>query len=72
MWDAVDADLGSAVVAYRSGAGEERSVSAKEVSSVALFNATPRRTFRWYFGRRHYSGTYWSATRQTRSRAERL
>jgi hypothetical protein len=22
----------------------------------------PWRTFRWYFGQRHYSGTYWSAT----------
>jgi acetyl esterase/lipase len=44
--DAVDVDLGSAVVAYRPAAGEERSVSAREVSSVALFNAAPWRTFR--------------------------
>jgi hypothetical protein len=62
--DAVDVDLGSAVVAYRPAAGEERSVSAREVSSVALFNAAPWRTFRWYFGQRHYSGTYWSATQR--------
>jgi len=27
-----------------------------------LFGAAPWRTFRWYFGQRHYSGTYWSAT----------
>jgi len=27
-----------------------------------LFRAAPWRTFRWYFGQRHYSGTYWSAT----------
>jgi hypothetical protein len=27
-----------------------------------LFHAAPWRTFRWYFGQRHYSGTYWSAT----------
>jgi hypothetical protein len=60
--DALDVDVGSAVVAYRPAAGEERSVSADEVSSAALFNAVPWRTFRWYFGQRHYSGTYWSAT----------
>jgi hypothetical protein len=35
---------------------------ASEVSSTALFRAVPWRTFRWYFGQRHYSGTYWSAT----------
>ena len=29
---------------------------------MALFRAIPWRTFRWYFGQRHYSGTYWSAT----------
>jgi hypothetical protein len=32
------------------------------VSPTALFRAAPWRTFRWYFGQRHYSGTYWSAT----------
>jgi hypothetical protein len=26
------------------------------------FAATPRRTFRWYRGQKHYSGTYWSST----------
>lgn len=62
MRDAVHVDLGSAAVAYRPAAGEERSVSAGEVSSVALFSAAPWRTFRGHFGQRHYSGTYWSAT----------
>jgi hypothetical protein len=37
-------------------------VPAGEVSPAALFRAAPWRTFRWYFGQRHYSGTYWSAT----------
>lgn len=27
-----------------------------------LRNAQPWRTFRWYKGQKHYSGTYWSAT----------
>jgi len=29
-----------------------------------LANSLPWRTFRWYYGQRHYSGTYWSATQQ--------
>ena len=61
MSGAVDVDLGSAVVVYRPAAGEERSVSAEEVSPDALLHAAPWRTFRWYFGQRHYSGTYWCA-----------
>lgn len=55
-------ELNTATVAYRPAAGEERSVSAEKVSPAALFQAAPWRTFRWYFGQRHYSGTYWSAT----------
>ena len=62
MSHAVDVDSGSAVVSYRPAAGEQRSVSAKDASPTALFRAAPWRTFRWYFGQRHYSGTYWSAT----------
>jgi hypothetical protein len=59
-----DVDVGSAVVKYRPAAGEERSVSAEKASLVALLNAAPWRTFRWYFGQDHYSGTYWSATQR--------
>ncbi|MGO9154456.1 TnsA-like heteromeric transposase endonuclease subunit [Mycobacterium sp.] len=62
MSDIVSVDLSSAAVAYRPAAGEQRCVPAGEVSPTALFRAAPWRTFRWYFGQRHYSGTYWSAT----------
>lgn len=62
MSESVRVDLSSAAVAYRSAAGEQRCVPAGEVSPAALFRAAPWRTFRWYFGQRHYSGTYWSAT----------
>jgi hypothetical protein len=58
----VDVDLGSAVVSYRPAAGEERSLPAQRVSAAALFEGVPWRTFRWYFGQRHYSGTWWSST----------
>jgi hypothetical protein len=60
--DSVEVDFVSAVVAYRPAAGEARSVAAKDTSAVRLFDAVPWRTFRWYFGQQHYSGTYWSAT----------
>lgn len=62
MSDSVGVDLDSAVVAYRPAAGQERPVPAKDASLTVLFRAAPWRTFRWYFGQRHYSGTYWSAT----------
>ena len=62
MSDAVDVDLGSAVVAFRPAAGVKRSIPAGDVSPTVLFHAAPWRTFRWYLGQRHYSGTYWSAT----------
>jgi hypothetical protein len=58
----VDVDLGSAVISYRPAAGEERSLPTQRVSSAALFDGVPWRMFRWYFGQRHYSGTWWSAT----------
>jgi hypothetical protein len=59
---AVDVDLGSAVVSYWPAVGEERSLPAERVSSAALFEGAPWRTFRWYYGQRHYSGTWWSET----------
>jgi hypothetical protein len=62
MSDIVKVDLSSAAITYRPAAGEQRCVLAGEVSTAALFRAVPWRTFRWYFGQRHYSGTYWSAT----------
>ncbi|MET8347116.1 TnsA-like heteromeric transposase endonuclease subunit [Streptomyces microflavus] len=34
------------------------------VSIDLLQSAVPWRTFRWYKGQKHYSGTYWSATMQ--------
>ena len=60
----VRVDLESAVVSYRPAAGEERSSSAGKASVEALLLAAPWRTFRWYFGQRHYSGTYWSSTQR--------
>lgn len=52
----------SAVVTYRPAEGEERCLSALKVSQASLFRAKPWRTFRWYYGQRHYSGAYWATT----------
>lgn len=58
----VGVDLDSAVVAYRPAAGEERSSPVSKASVSELLHASPWRTFRWHYGQRHYSGTYWSST----------
>jgi hypothetical protein len=62
MSEVVRVDLSSAAIAYRPAAGEQRCLPVGDVSSTALFRAAPWRTFRSYFGQRHYSGFYWSAT----------
>jgi len=62
MLDPDRVDIESAVIAYRPAVGEQRSMQAKDARPSELYAATPWRTFRWYFGQRHYSGTYWSTT----------
>ncbi len=50
-------------VCFRLPTGEVRERRPwGEVSAEALGAAAPWRTFRWYQGQKHYSGTYWSAT----------
>ena len=58
----VDVDVSSAVIAFRPAVGEERCLPADRVATSVLMAANPWRTFRWYLGQRHYSGTYWSST----------
>lgn len=62
MAQQVQVDVSSAVVSYRPAAGEDRSLPLTRVETEALYRASPWRTFRWYYGQKHYSGTYWSAT----------
>lgn len=47
---------------YRSGTGAEVSTSLDRVVVDEVVAGLPVREFRWYKGRRHYSGWYWSAT----------
>ncbi len=66
--ETTDIDLGSVepqgtVVKFRSGFnGSEVRRPWLSVSAQDLQGAAPWRTFRWYKGQKHYSGTYWSAT----------
>lgn len=56
--------VGQASVSYRSASdGHESSRKLGDVTSAALAGAAPWRTFRWVKGQKHYSGTYWSATK---------
>ncbi|MFI1801908.1 TnsA-like heteromeric transposase endonuclease subunit [Streptomyces sp. NPDC020379] len=47
-------------VRHRDGGIEERAWDT--APATFLHPAAPWRTFRWYEGQRHYSGTYWSST----------
>ena len=62
MPNQIEVDVSSAVVSYRPAAGEERTVPLAQAETSALYRASPWRTFRWYYGQKHYSGAYWSAT----------
>ncbi|MFF6875068.1 TnsA-like heteromeric transposase endonuclease subunit [Streptomyces sp. NPDC012474] len=53
-------DVTVSVRRRNSDAVEERAWVA--ASSDLLRSAVPWRTFRWYKGQKHYSGTYWSST----------
>jgi hypothetical protein len=45
--------------------GDVVEVPAHRATHDLLRSALPFRTFRWYYGQRHYSGSYWSATMST-------
>ncbi|MFF7192514.1 TnsA-like heteromeric transposase endonuclease subunit [Streptomyces sp. NPDC008079] len=50
-------------VSLRRRSGEAIEDREWATATLGLFeSAAPWRTFRWYKGQRHYSGTYWSAT----------
>ncbi|WP_405467206.1 TnsA-like heteromeric transposase endonuclease subunit [Streptomyces canus] len=51
-----------ATVSFREHGGGVEDHSWVSVAAVSLQSASPWRTFRWYKGQKHYSGTYWSAT----------
>lgn len=53
----------TAAVSYRCSADLSEVTHEWAVAGIDwLAAAAPWRTFRWYHGQRHYSGTYWSST----------
>ncbi|WP_297725529.1 TnsA-like heteromeric transposase endonuclease subunit [Mycobacterium sp.] len=42
--------------------GEIVRVPVQQLSTALMADTKPLRTFRWYKGQPHYSGTYWSST----------
>lgn len=54
--------LAAVEVAYRRTDGCEQVQPLESVSAEILGGAAPWRSFRWYHGQKHYSGSYWSAT----------
>ena len=53
----VAVDISSATIDLRLADGETERSGASGVSEAALFAASPWRTFRWYKGQSHCSGT---------------
>lgn len=49
-------------ITVRDADGAERETNFGNASEDVLRTAQPWRTFRWYYGQRHYSGTYATAT----------
>ena len=49
-------------ISYRDSNDQVVEMNAAELSAEMLRNTLPWRTFRWFHGQCHYSGSYWSAT----------
>jgi hypothetical protein len=50
-----------ATVSFRTESGVIEDEPWTAVDSARLSGTVPWRTFRWYMGQKHYSGSYWSA-----------
>jgi hypothetical protein len=60
-----NADIASAALQVRvTSKDDPREVAFADAPPDELAQAVPWRTFRWYLGQRHYSGSYWAATEQ--------
>jgi hypothetical protein len=49
-------------VAIKRGNNEIVERPVRQATSKLLSSARPWRIFRWYYGQKHYSGSYWSVT----------
>jgi hypothetical protein len=54
--------IDDASLTIRDGEDQLVEFAIKDAHADLLQDAQPYRTFRWYLGQRHYSGSYWSST----------
>src|ERR1700692_1939779 len=52
-------------LSIRDEKNEPVEVPLEQAAPDMVGDAKPYRTFRWYLGQRHYSGSYWSSTEST-------
>jgi len=52
----------TAPLCFRGSDGAVREIPMRQVTEALFRDVLPWRTFRWYYGQRHYSGSYWSST----------
>ena len=58
-----DVESGASVsLSIRGSDGVVLDVSTHDVTPALFQDVLPWRTFRWYYGQRHYSGSYWAST----------
>lgn len=60
----VRVDPATAVVRFRTAGDSVETLDWDEAAAVLAAPLAPWRTFRWWYGQQHYSGTYWSRTQQ--------
>jgi hypothetical protein len=46
----------------RGGDGAAREIPMRQATEDMFRDVLPWRTFRWYYGQQHYSGSYWAST----------
>src|SRR6476660_1287266 len=58
-----DVECGASVsLSIRGSDGVVLDGSTHDVTPALFQDVLPRRTFRWHYGQRHYSGSYWAST----------
>jgi hypothetical protein len=56
-------DDSSATISFRTTGGDcAEALAWANAGALLSADLAPWRTFRWWYGQRHYSGTYWSST----------
>jgi len=60
----IHVDPASATVRFRTTGDSVETVDWDDAAAVLAAPLAPWRTFRWWYGQQHYSGTYWSRTQR--------